>query len=394
MEHRFLVISECPRRGGGAGLTGSLLDVLSHLPDYPCEVDLLDSSFFLGHKAKDYCCNHYFSMPSSWIVKIGLSIPHLSSYIKERIVCGQLKKELSRRKYELVIVYQVLSFSDRIVSIAHRYGTKVLLRPWGSEVLRVSDQLKPRIQKAYNMTDYVGGDPDSNVIHNAIEVFNVERSKIINLASGLSGIRNLIRVKESNPSQETMAANLGISANSFLIVCGYNAYAGQRHTEIIDQIASVKQYLPDNYILLFPMTYGGDNRIAYIEQLSELCNSHGLTAKFIKDFLSAEQIAYIHLLTNLYINVQPTDSGNAFLIEALFCGNKIICGSWLDYPQLMKYGFPYYQCESIQTIGDTVKQVLCGSEPERKVPQELIDEWADRNRITPEERWTSFLLNI
>lgn len=394
MEHRILVISECPSRGGGAGLTGALLDVLSQLPNYPCEVDLLDSSFFLGHKANNYSCNHYFSMPSNLIVKIGLSIPHLSSYIKERIVCRQIRKALSQSKYDVVIVYQILPFSDKIVNIAHSFGSKVLLRPWGSEVLRVSDHLKPRIQKAYNMTDYVGGDPDSNVIHNAIEVFNVEQSKIINLASGLSGIRNLIRVIESNPSREAMSANLGIPANAFLIVCGYNAYAGQRHSDIIEQIASVKQYLPENYILLFPMTYGGDNRIEYISHLRELCSSCGLKAMFIKDFLSSDQMAYIHLLTNLYVNVQPTDSGNAFLIESLFCSNKIICGSWLDYPQLMKYGVPYYQCESLQTIGETVKQVLSGAQPERTVPQELIQEWTERNRITPEERWTTFLLNI
>ena len=388
----ILVISDCPRRGGSTGLTGAFVVGLSAIAE-SCKVDLFDTSFFTSHKGTDYKARYYYKMPGRLVDKIGLSIPHLSAWYKESVICKKLTSILKNVKYDLIVVYQVPLYSDRLVEIAHRYGVKTLLRPWGSEVLRVNDNVKKRLLKAYSETDFVGGDPETNVIQNAINVYGVQVPKIVNLAAGLPGVRKLMETK-GTLTKEEMKKTLDIPFDSNVIVCGYNAYAGQHHPEIIDQISSIKQYLPNNTLLVFLLTYGGDDRLAYIEVLKQQCEQKGIKALFFSDFLTAEQMAYLHLVTDMFINVQPTDSGNAFLVEALYSENTVICGKWLDYPQLQKYGVPFYQCESLDTLGETIKGIITGASTKIVVPKKLTEEWTAKNRITFKDRWTDFLNKI
>lgn len=350
---KVLIVSGCYMRGDTTGLVGKFLNTIKDIDKKFLNISLFDIGFFdVKHNPSNYPVDCYYGLPVNRIESIIRKLPRFRSWYAEYLIVSTFKKLLKKNYYNAVILHHIPTFADRLVSISHQYKTQIIFYPGGSDILRVDERLKKRLMYAFSKVDYVVGAVDSNVILKSKEIYHVPDSKIKLRKTYLSGVRMLMSV-DAKISKNEMMKIVGIPNANYNIVCSYNGYKEHRHSIIIDSVIKNKGNLPRDYQLVFPMTYGAPQ--GYIDELRKKCSEAGLNAVFLTSFITNEQMAYLHLVTDLFIEIQPTDSGNAFMIEALFAGNRIITGSWLNYRQFEQFGIPYHLIDSIEEL----PEMLC-----------------------------------
>lgn len=388
---KILVVSNCVMRGDTTGLTGKFLNTLNEIDSSLLEINLYDIGFFdVPHNPENYQVSHYFGIPKKSIEKLVRRIPKIRSWYAEQITIAEYRKIFLNNQFDAVILLHIPSYAAKLTAIAHNNNSKVVFFPGGSDILRVSTTVKKKLQKAFNEADFVVGDVNSNTILGAQEIYNVPDSKIKTKRNVLAGVRTLMQIDKS-PSREKMMQKVGLDIADYNIVCGYNGYPSHQHKRIIEALASNISVLPDNYQLVFPVTYGASQE--YVEELREMCATVGLKAIFLTSFLSDEQMAYLHLVTDLFIEIQPTDTGNAFMIEALFVGNKIVTGRWLKYRQFEQFGEPYYLLDKPEDLSEMLEKIFTHQIAEVAVPQELIKMFTIPKGYRGSDFWKELLTN-
>lgn len=366
-----LIVSSCQKRGSSIGLIGKFLNAFTDFDKREYAFSLLDIGFFdVPHEPSQYPVDEYHGLPKRKIESLVRKIPIVRSWYAQHLVVSTFKVLMVQEKCDFVILYQIPVFADKLVKIAHDYNARIIFVPWGSDILRVTDHAKKQLINAFSAVDYVVGAEKSNTINAAKEIYNVPEEKLIKTKNYLSSIQLLMKLKGTK-SRKEMMASVRVPYSDYNIVCGYNGSQFQRHKSIIEALAQNKENLPPNYQLILPMTYG--LTLGYKEELIMMCNKHGLNVFFIEDFISNEQMAYLHLFTDLFIHVQPTDTGNAFMIEALFCENQIVTGSWLNYEQFEQFGAPYHIINSMDELPERLRQIFLGQIPPVQVPRRLIE---------------------
>ena len=369
--NRILIISSCQRRGNSIGIVGDLISDLKRFDRDSREINLFDISFFTEeHDPALYSVDNYFSIPRTRIGKIIKIIPRIRALYLQKIVENGLESILAKQPIDNIIIYQIPPYTYRLIRIAHKYSAKVILFPWGGDILRVSRVVKNKINKAMALSDYVVAINNSNCAIEAVDTYHVIPQKIRNPRPVLNGVQAIDHV-DKNKSRHEMSIELGIPDSNTNIVCGYSGEETQRHMAMIDAIAQNISILPSDTQLLFPVTYCASPQ--YIESLKKTCTTKGLQAIFFTDYLSNEQMAYLHLITDLFIQIQPWDNGSAFMIEALYCKNQIVTGRWLKYKQFEQFGQPYHLIDKTEDLPDMIKRIFSGEAEKIVVPQKLVD---------------------
>ncbi len=368
-----LIVSSCQKREKTIGLIGGLLNVLKGLDKSKYHISLFDTNYYeASHDPNDYPVDEYFCVPDTLTKKFIKYIPKIRGLYPEWIIVKTYENIVRLNNFDIVVVYQVPFYVDRLVKIAHDYDVKIVLDPFGSDILRISGKAKERIMMAFAEIDGVIGRQKSNVLIAAQELYKVPAEKIMEQRECLRSVQMLKEVK-GLLSREDMHRELGLPYSNYNIVCGYNGSEAQRHREIIDSLLEVKKVLPNDYQVIFPMTYGAGDFSNYITELRSICKDAGLRSFFFTDFMTREQMAYLHLITDLFIEIQPTDNGNAFLIEALYAQNQIVTGRWLNYYRFEQFGIPYYLIDSPNDLSIMLYKIFTHQVEKAHVPQDLID---------------------
>lgn len=389
---RFLIVSISPMRGNNTGITGKLLDTLRDIDKSKYEVNLFDTSFFdKKHNPDNYPVAHYYSLPVYLIEKYIRKIPGVRSEYANWLIVKQFKSILKENHFDLVVLYHTPVTSDSLIKIAHKHGTKVLMYPWGGEIMCASRNEQRILQSAFTNVDYVGGYENSNCILTAKNTFKVQDSKIRYRKQYQKGVVLLQQMK-GNISRSEMHQILNIPYSDYNIVCAYNGYPTHRHESIIQSIIKNKGVLPHNYQLVFPMTYGANEE--YATAMKQLCDNNGLRNCFITAFITNEQMACLHLITDLFINIQDTDCGNAFMIEALFAQNQIITGRWLGYKQFEQFGIPYHLIDKPEDLSEKLKLIFSDKIELPVVPDKLIEMYRIPDGYKAESYWTKLIDSI
>ena len=385
---QILVVCPCPIRGKTIGLIEDFLVQFDGLIASGVQVHLFDTHFYQDHNPKNYKVSRYYGVPKRIKERVIRKIPVLRAWYAKKCVLLKFHEIISLEHYDLVVLYQMPSYSDHIVRIAHGFGSKVALFPWGSEVLRANKGIEEHLKIAFSETDFVVGYEGSNLLKKARDYYRVDENRVKDFPLKNKGFQWLQDL-EGKKTREEMISILGIPNSPYIIICGYNGYKTQRHTVMINAIASIKGSLPKDYILVFPMTYAAP--LDYVEELKSLCEKEQLHSFFLTQYMSDEQIAYLHLITDLFINIQPTDNGNAFMLEALFCNNQILTGSWLNYNQFEKFGIPYHTIDSLNDLPQKLNDIFTGKAEKVRVPQELIDKYRNNMRFDMKSFWQNLL---
>lgn len=268
---------------------------------------------------------------------------------------------------------------------------KVALYPWGSDVLRVKNITNLSCYYTFKQADFILGYRGSGAIRMAFEKYKISSNKIF-LFDMVSLVVGEIISTKGKYSRIQMSISLDIPFSNCNIVCGYNGNSSQQHIKTLVQISKILNLLPNDYQVIVPITYGGEE--TYIKKLKDYCFKKNINAIFIEEYLSKQQMAFLHLITDVYINNYKTDNGNAFLIESLVCENVIFSGTWLNYKQFEMYGIPYYQFDTQESLGLLLSNYFRGRLPKIQVPPQLIESILSNKFDNYLQQWKLFINNL
>lgn len=388
---KILVVSNCVPRGDTIGLVGGVLNPLAKLNKTDYHIALFNYNFFYESQDPErYPVDAFFSIPINFINRIIRKIPGLRGryvvYITKKIY-GRI---IESQHYDYVVFHQIPTGVYDMLQKAHSCGVKVVFDPFGSDILRVKEETKESLIRAFAEVDAVVGRKMSNVLLAVKNTYNVPSEKIYEQRESLSGVAQ-IKALNGKLSREAMMDKIGLPHVDYNIVCGYSARESHRHKQIIDALIQSKDVLPNNYQVVFPMTYGAvlhhSGKDEYVSELKAKCEKAGLRSFFLTTFITKEQMAYLHLVTDLFIEIQPTDNGNAFMIEALFARNQIVTGRWLNYRRFEQFGEPYYLVDKPEELSTMLRKIFTKQIEEINVPQQLVDFFDIPDGFEPSTFW-------
>ena len=309
-----------------------------------------------------------------------IGVPILSTIVLLYNIKSRVRK-INNKRYNCINIHFPYWLWNICIHDFKKMTPTLLLSPWGSDVYRIGEKDIIKLTKLYKAANYVGCSSD-RFVHDVKEKFNVADDKIINLKIGSETI-DYIYEYSSKISPEHAKQRLNIEGK-YAITCGYNGSPAQNHISMIEAIATHKESLPKNLILLFPVTYLHDD--AYIDKLKESLKTHHLEGLFFEKYLSVEDLFLLRQATDMFIHVQNTDAANSTLKEYILCGKVCLNGSWLEYHDLKKMSpVPYHQVKSMATLGNDIvdaynaKKTLVSEESRKYIAslgwKECIKDW-------------------
>lgn len=346
---------------------GHIRDLVNHLKEKNPLVDITiltnrpDDYKDMGGKFVEICFYDVSSV--NWIKFRGLRF--LATKYKQ---IRYFSKFCKNRKYDIINIH----FANRYMSFVYKYlramSDRIVIIPWGSDVLRrPKDHLK-QLSFLYNEADYIASSPDMPLGKEILQEFKVDSSKMVGSFWGANAVNYAI-LQGDSISQEEAKRRFGL-VDRYVITCGYNRQVAQQHKAIIKAIAQVREQLPNNLTLLFPMTYGKNNR--YCEEIKEDCKRRNLHSVFITEYLKVEDLYKLRKATDIFVHVQTTDASSGSVQEYILCNKKIVHGSWIKYDALESFSpLFYFPVDKLENLGEVI--VKAYNSDNIKIPQGVID---------------------
>ena len=341
--------------------------------------------YFWGYKRRQSdtdrsfvaCYDEYYLFDIDHSIDSG-ALSKLKSIIQLR---KHFKKFVAGRHFDYINIHYIKPEYCFILDYIKKCNSKLILSPWGSDVYWPKSYYKLLVKRVFDSADFVTG-RNNRFTRDYKGIFNVPDSKVVYCEVGIEPIEYIVEHKKLIDTNEAKR-QLGIEGH-YVITCGYKAMSSHQHFKMIDAIQQVRDKLPSNLLLLFPLTYPDDPE--YIATIKQKVNEYGLNAVYFEHFLDIPHLFLMRQATDIFIHVQTTDASSASLCENILCEKKVINGAWLQYPELKKNGLlPYFEVDSIDNLGQTVLDVY-HSEPikieedviklfEKKQWKEVIKDW-------------------
>ena len=294
-------------------------------------------------------------------------IPVLRSTVARIRYRRAFRTLVSSRSFECFNIHYPSPRDLHLVPLMKRTGGKVILSPWGSDVLRITDSVSlQKLKRLYSEADHITG-IKGRFMDSVVSILGFDTGKIIEAGFG-SDTLDYIFEHGSDVSKEQAKETFGL-AGKYLITCGYNGSAGQRHEAVIKAVASVKDRLPDNLTLVFPFTYGA--KAGYRQELDACLEKNGLKGFFVTDFLSLDRLLSLRKCTDMFIHVQPTDASASSVKEYLVCGAKVLNAGWIVYDDLGENAGQFiFTVPSMEALPGTIEYAYGSEEP--VVPESVM----------------------
>ncbi len=334
----------------------------------------------------------FYPEPINRVTEIMRRIPKVRAIVMIWEIKRTAYKLIENGNYSAIIIQQPTPFMGEIVRKARGSNLKVVLTPWGSDLLRISSFSQKLMTRLFERAHYVTSNAPSFYLKFQ-EMFKVDSSKLVNVGFGSEILDDISRLKGVY-SKDELANQLSIPSFDYYIACGYNGDSAQRHLLMIDSIAKNKQLLSPRTLLLFQFTYGDSTGGVYKQDIIRECEKHQLQYFFITDYISNEKMAMFRLLIDLFIHIQPTDAANASLQEYLLADTLCINGRWLQYPQLEEFGYPYIICNSPDELPYVLKRVFNGELDKPDISERTLDRIARHSWNVQKNSWAEFIIRL
>lgn len=307
----------------------------------------------------------------------------------------QLRRISKKKQYDIVNIHYPQYFMCYVMRQLRKMSSSIVVSPWGSDVLRLEGKGKRRkLARVFRRADYITAGKKGSIGARLINEMEIDEKKFQPLAWGSETI-DYINEHLPEVSVEEAKRRLGLE-NRYVITCGYNAFEEQRHEVMIRAIHSIKEQLPENLTLLFPVTYGysyGTRKNKYVARLKQLCEDLEVKAVFYEDYLSVADLFYLRQGTDMFIHIQTTDAGNSSLQEYVLCGKKVVHGTWIHYPNLESYKpLFYFPVEDLEHLGEAVLNAYHSECI--KVPNEVMEVIRNRGWKAKMKLWDDFFASI
>lgn len=260
-----------------------------------------------------------------------------------------------KKKYDIINFHFVPINSSWAIKVLKRKCKTLVFTPWGSDVLRQNENTIEHLKKLYAYADYVTA--SKNGFRTKVQnILNVSEDKFYDVGFG-SDMIDLIAANESLTRNEAKK-KLNFD-NKFIITVGYNANPAHHHLEIIEQINQVRDKLPENLLIVLPMSYPLiPKTIQHIANVKALLTKYSLNYYCVENYISNEELLLLRKCSDVFIHAQTTDAASASLTEYLLTDNIVLNASWLLYPQLEQYGMPYYKFDTLDELGDVMVHAI------------------------------------
>jgi len=265
----------------------------------------------------------------------------------------------------------------------HTLSSNIIVYPFGSEIFRVSSKRQRHLVKFFEKID-ICAIPMPHMIDFVSKTYGYNKS-IIRIGYGSCIIDLINNSRHTKNSAKSTIGFLG----KYVITCGYNGYRGQNQLEIVSQVAKIKNKLPENYIIVIPMTYGASK--SYIKKVEKVLITNRLNHIIFHSFMSEENVVLLRLATDIFIHAQKTDNMAASVLEFLLCGAKMLNWSKLRYSNLEKYGTPYFLYDKLNSIGETL---LMAIKSESLITDELLSYLKNLGRVSQIKLWSDFYKSL
>lgn len=307
----------------------------------------------------------------------------------------QMNRISKSRQYDIVNVHYPQYFMCYVIRQLRRMSSSIVISPWGSDVLRLEGKTKRRkLARVFRKADHITASVNENVGMAIVREMGINANKFHPLLWGSETI-DYINEHLSAVSVEEAKRQLSLE-NRYVITCGYNAFEAQRHEVMIRAIQSIRNQLPDNLTLLFPVTYGhsyGTRKEEYVSELKQLCMELGLDAVFYENYLSVDELFYLRQGTDMFIHVQTTDAGNSSLQEYILCGKKVVHGAWIHYSYLEDFKpLSYFPVEDLEHLDEVILNAYHSDNI--KVPTEVMEIIQNRGWKVKMKQWDEFFVSI
>lgn len=283
----------------------------------------------------------------------------LSKIPKVRAVVFWLQKKLLIRRvnrklknYDVICLHALTPINIQVFRFLRPGLQLVVGAIWGSDFYKRGGYESD----VFNMMDSCDRIivPNPKMQEDIISAHSVAESKFRHCIFGAQPLEELNKLIAVDPI--VAKKRLFQCANYFVITCGYNGHSNQQHLDIINSFGAIKSQLPQNLLLVFPMTYGGES--SYKERVKHQLESLGLNYTILENYLSEEDNASLRISTDLFIQVQKTDALSGSMREHLYAQNLVLTGAWLPYETLKNDGVYFEEINDMSSLSEKIAYIL------------------------------------
>ena len=170
----------------------------------------------------------------------------------------------------------------------------------------------------------------------------------------------------------------GLDPDHPVIALGYNASPSQRHLDMLRAIGALPEATIRDWTIVLQITYGSDDP-HYLPAVREAVRALPCRALLLTDAMSEEECAYLRVATDVYVHAIPTDFLSATLREYLYAGARVLCGSWLPYPEFQSLGIemiPFTDFGQIAPLlAEAVKTPISDDQQNKRLGLKAMFSW-------------------
>lgn len=374
----------------GAFYNGHMVRFVKHLKEVNPNVDI---DFFApiepGRTVEDEYLNCFRECQQVEFSRHFRSIPIVRNIETVYNWRKSFRKFARERKYDVVNIHYPLFTHSYILRDIQRITNNLVVTPWGSDVYRIDERKRRLLKKVFDIARYVTGSGD-RFTRDFMTMFEIPQAKFAHADIGSEMIDYISEHKGSLTAEEAKQ-KLGIGGN-YVITCGYNSAKAQRHLDILNAIVNVRKQLPENLVLLFPVTYPKENA-PYVKELKIKVELQGIKSVFFEDYLDVETLFVVRQATDLFIHVQTTDANNASIKEYLLLEKNCINGAWMVYDDIEDEKYkPYYTVNSADNLDKVIVEAYWQGTP--IIKESVINHIESLGCKPAAKEWNSFFESI
>ena len=316
---------------------------------YHIEFDILSlshnvNSFHNGIKI--YHDIKYFIKVSGLLSKV----PYIRG-LSQLLYLNRLSLKLIENRYDFVHIHYTKWKHYFIIDLLGSKSISTITTIWGNDLNAINKLQRFFLYRLLNRIDaitYSSTSIRAKLLHyNSKYICKLHQCKFVN--------NNLVYLSRLNTIDKHNAKNLlGLPNNCFIITCGYTSKAEQNQLLIIQQLKKVS--LPENCIIVFPMTYG--NFRENIKKVKAELKKCRFKYFVLDNFLTTHELAIYRKASDIMINVVNQDQLSASFLEYLYSQNIVITGDWLPYSALIDEGIFFKQISKIAELSEVIPSII------------------------------------
>ncbi len=111
-----------------------------------------------------------------------LKVPKIRVFVWNFLKKRLLKRIINETYYDYVVFHSLPIDINRLVPVAQSKGARIILFPWGSDVLRAKENIRKKIDYAFGKADYIRGDNEQFINNLMIKYPHVRMEQFVDLS--------------------------------------------------------------------------------------------------------------------------------------------------------------------------------------------------------------------